>query len=85
MGMDPSVGALGSQAMAESIQSGMNTTPTGGTGEAPATFNGTIGDLKEKYPEAYQKLVLEQLAYRIVDEVKRDNERFIETIKKNQR
>ncbi len=89
MGMDPSMGmsALGASAISQAIQNNMTggAAATGAAGNASATFNGTISDLKEKYPELYKKLVLEPLAYQIVQQVKDDNERFIARIKEDEK
>ncbi len=89
MGMDPSMGmsALGGAAISQAIQNNLSggVSASGGVGNASGVFNGTISDLKEKYPALYKKLVLEPLAYQIVQQVKDDNDRFVEKIKENEK
>ncbi len=66
------------QMNAESVERTISSQPVG-----DMHFNGTIGDLQTKYPELYNKLVLQQIAYHIVNECRRNNEHFLEEMKKH--
>lgn len=87
LGFDPSVQAVqlsGAQTNAEVMQQNMAVAAQYGlNGPEGGAFNGTIGDLQKKYPEVYQKLVLESLAKEIVRQCQHANERFIEEMKKH--
>lgn len=73
-------GVQGNQeAVTNTIASGA-VTATGGTSDG--AFNGTIGDLQKKYPEVYNKIFLEGTATQMIQKAQRDNDRYMEELKK---
>ncbi|MBS0635780.1 MAG: hypothetical protein JSR37_09985 [Verrucomicrobia bacterium] len=86
-GFDPGISAVqvtGAQTNAEVIQQNMAVAAQYGlTNASDGAFNGTIGDLQKKYPEIYQKLVLESIARQIVQQCQHSNDHFIEEMKKH--
>ncbi len=80
-----SVQSLQAEANAQMIQNNVGSM-SGVSGSAgTATFNGTISDLMQKYPDIYNKLVLQQLAYEIVQQCQDENDHYLEVIKENDR
>jgi hypothetical protein len=81
--LDPSsIQSLGSIAATQSLVNAQQAqAPQGGT--AAGNFNGTIGDLQKNYPEVYQKLVLQSIAYQICQQAQSQNDRYVEKIKED--
>ncbi|MCE5293705.1 MAG: hypothetical protein LLF94_03720 [Chlamydiales bacterium] len=71
------------------IQSGIQTTGapaiTGTVGANDTFFNGTLGDLQKKFPEVYDKLIIQSIGYQICQQCKQSNDRYIEEMKRNRR
>lgn len=80
--IDPSVSSIqlvGAQANTEALHTSMSTAVSG---SGDGSFNGTIGDLQKKYPEVYQKVILQTIATQIVQQCQRDNDHYIQEMKK---
>ncbi len=81
---DPGIAAIqlnGAQANKDAVQSTIASS-VGSGDAATAVFSGTLGDLKTKYPEIYQKVIIEGFANQIVRDAQRQNDRYIEELKK---
>lgn len=83
---DPSLGSLQAAAAAASATALQNSIKTAGavSGSADGSFNGTIGDLQKKYPEVYDKLIIESIGRQICQQCQDANDRFIAEIKKHE-
>ena len=82
---DPSVASIQSAASAASataLQSSLANSAAGGS--SSGAFNGTIGDLQKKYPEIYDKLIVQSIGYQICQQCQDDNDNFIAEIKKHE-
>ena len=58
---------------------------TGSVGTNDTFFNGTLGDLQKKFPEVYDKLIIQSIGYQICQQCQHSNDRFIEEMKRNRR
>jgi len=54
-------------------------------GSSDTHFNGTLGDLKLKFPEVYDKLIIQSIGYQICQQCKNSNERFLEEMKRQRK
>ena len=87
--------ALEADATAQALQNSISSS-TGATGlNSPfsiggsasgnsGNFNGTLSDLEQKYPAVYNTLVLQTLAYQIVEQCQDANDQYIEVIKETE-
>ncbi len=76
--------ALSNQALTDSCL--VTIKPQGAiSASADTAFNGSIGDLKKKFPEAYDKLVVQSIGYQICKDCQRGNERFLEEMKRHRK
>lgn len=79
------VHALQAAANAQVMQNNSVQNAAMGGGSSSGNFNGTIADLQQKYPDVYNKLVLQQLAYQIVQQCQDENDHYLEIIKESDR
>lgn len=84
---DPSasvnLNVLGNLAGAQSIQN--NPSINNATSATlSGTFNGSLADLKTKYPQIYNQVVLQSIAYQIVTECNEQNEEYLDQIKQDE-
>lgn len=70
----------GAQAGAEAVEK--NITANGTFTIEGAEFDGTIGDLKLKHPEIYDKLVIQSIAHQICQQIRQAHDHFMEEMKR---